>query len=49
MQALSQLSYGPWVVAQCSAELVLLGPVDAEPLVVTRRGETQLNDSMIIL
>jgi hypothetical protein len=35
---LSQLSYGP-VHAKSSGELVLLGPVDAAPLVVTRRRE----------
>src|SRR5512133_1802255 len=33
---LSQLSYGPVVPAQCSAELEILGPVNAQPLVVAR-------------
>jgi hypothetical protein len=33
MAALSQLSYGPRV-AQCSAELVILGPVNSLLLIV---------------
>jgi hypothetical protein len=41
--ALSQLSYGP-EPAQCSVELVLLSPVDAELLVVPRWFEAQVYD-----
>jgi hypothetical protein len=38
MLALSQLSYGPSVVApQCSRELELLSPIDPAALVITSR------------
>jgi hypothetical protein len=40
--ALSQLSYGP-KPAQCSGEIMILGPVDSAALIVSRRGQTQLN------
>jgi hypothetical protein len=40
--ALSQLSYGPRV-PQCSAELVVLGPVDPRFLVVAGGSQSKLN------
>ena len=46
MAALSQLSYGPRV-AQCSAEFVLLGPVDSLLLVAPRRCEAELDGAML--
>jgi hypothetical protein len=44
---LSQLSYGPVVSAKCSAELVLLSPIDASPLIITRRGKPKHDEGAI--
>jgi hypothetical protein len=41
--ALSQLSYGPVELRQCSSELEILGPVDPKTLVVLCRSEPELN------
>jgi hypothetical protein len=41
--ALSQLSYGPWVLWQCSRGLEFLSPGHAERLVVSSRRETKPN------
>jgi hypothetical protein len=41
--SLSQLSYGPLGLRQCSRELEILGPMDAEPLVVLRGHKAQIN------
>jgi hypothetical protein len=43
-QALSQLSYGPVETFQCSSELEISGPIDPLLLVVSRGGETQLDE-----
>src|SRR4051794_16543516 len=44
MAALSQLSYGPRG-GQCSAELILLGPVDSALLIVLGGREAKLNSA----
>src|SRR6266542_1918881 len=46
IQTLSQLSYGP-VTLKCNLELEVPGPVDAGPLVVSRRRKTQLNRATV--
>jgi hypothetical protein len=39
--SLSQLSYGPLVVSQCSREVEIVGPMDTAALVVSRWGKSQ--------
>jgi hypothetical protein len=43
MPTLSQLSYGPLFVAQCSGEVEIVGPIDAELLVVVGAVEAKVN------
>src|SRR5262249_45812763 len=49
MAALSQLSYGPLSVRpQCSAELEIIGPANADPLVVLRRRQPEPGSRMAV-
>jgi hypothetical protein len=48
MHALSQLSYGPLVSAQCSGELVLVCPIDTALLVVPSRGKPKVDERVTV-
>ena len=45
MAALSQLSYGPLFVAQCSGEIETVGPIDAALMDCPRTGTVPENGS----